>query len=625
MRRPCIILALLISLCAFGQDAYLQRVIDDIYSQLAESGETDYEDVLDDLQTLAAQPIDLNHTTADELLRLRFLSEQQIDAILLYTYKHPMQELTELQLIPCLADYDIRNLLAFVTLRPDSARESIRIKDMLRHARHEITVRTDARNIENSLPIHTSKDDLRDPFFVQARYKLNISNRLQFGVQLRRPPSGGEKDLQYGAYLQLNDLGAVHTLVAGNFQAGFGQGLVFAPAFHNGRSAYVLTAGNAPEGLRKYSSTDDAGLHGAGTTVRIQKGKTRIDISALYSMQAANDSIWRHVLGGNITIRRQHWKIGITMAENLYSDTLRLYRNMAYNQHYFRGIRQAVIGVNARYHRSWWDLFGEVATAQNKTWGVAAQAGCRMQPVAGVGLIALYRYYSPWFDNTLGYSLSQTSRINDENGLYIGLDVSRLRNWRFALYGDVFRFEGVKYGIPYAPSMGYETMGEITYAPKREWQMTLRLRAREKGRKELYSARYRYEWARGRWYLRTQAEANLTNDSTGQAGWGVSVLQDVEYTCARVPLTLQGRVQCFDARAYANRIYTGEHDVLYGYSLPYVYGQGVRMYVNARYRIANQVSMYLRVSETIYSKQTYTQRQTAPTRTDIHLLVRVSL
>ena len=299
MRRPCIILALLISLCAFGQDAYLQRVIDDVYSQLTESGETDYEDVLDDLQTLAAQPIDLNHTTADELLRLRFLSEQQIDAILLYTYKHPMQELTELQLIPCLADYDIRNLRAFVTLRPDSARESIRIKDMLRHARHEITVRTDARNIENSLPIHTSKDDLRDPFFVQARYKLNISNRLQFGVQLRRPPSGGAKDLQYGAYLQLNDLGAVHTLVAGNFQAGFGQGLVFAPAFHNGRSAYVLTAGNAPEGLRKYSSTDDAGLHGAGTTVRIQKGKTRIDISALYSMQAANDSIWRHVLGGN--------------------------------------------------------------------------------------------------------------------------------------------------------------------------------------------------------------------------------------------------------------------------------------------------------------------------------------
>lgn len=618
-------MALLISLCTFGQDAYLQRVIDDVYSQLAESGETDYEDVLDDLQSLAAQPIDLNHTTADELLRLRFLSEQQIDAILLYTYKHPMQELTELQLIPCLADYDIRNLLAFVTLRPDTAREGVRIKDMLRHARHEITVRTDARNIENSIPIRTSKDDLRDPFFVQAQYKLNISNRLQFRAQLRRPPSGGEKDLQYGAYLQLNDLGALHTIVAGNFQAGFGQGLVFAPAFHNGRSAYVLTAGNAPEGLRKYSSTDDAGLHGAGTTVRIQKGKTRIDISALYSMQAANDSVWRHVLGGNITIRGPHWKVGITMAENLYSDTLLLYRNMAYNQHYFRGIRQAVIGVNARYHRSWWDMFGEVATAQNKTWGVAAQAGCRMQPAAGVGLIALYRYYSPWFDNTLGYSLSQTSRINDENGLYIGLDVSRLRNWRFALYGDVFRFEGVKYGIPYAPSMGYETLGEITYAPKREWQMTLRLRAREKGRKELYSARYRYEWARGRWYLRTQAEANLANDSTGQAGWGVSVLQDVEYTCARVPLTLQGRVQCFDARAYANRIYTGEHDVLYGYSLPYVYGQGVRLYVNARYRIANQVSMYLRVSETIYSKQTYTRRQIAPTRTDIHLLLRVSL
>ena len=622
MRGKVLIVVLLLSVAAAGQEVYLQRIIDDIYSQLAESGETDYEDVQESLQEIANNPIDLNNTTAEELLQLRFLSEQQIDAILLYVYRHPMQELTELQLIPYLNDYDIRNLRAFVTLRPPTEQGGSDIKGLFRHARHEILQRADARNIENSTAdLHPIKE-VPASFFLQTKYKFNAQNRIQFGVNI---PGVCLPERRHCAYLQLNDIGAMRTLVAGRFQAGFGQGLVFAPAFHNGRSAYVLTAGNAAEGLRKYSGTDDAGLHGIGSTARIQKKGVRIDLSALYSMQAANDSVWRHVLGGNLSLRYRRLKVGITVAENFYSDTLRLYRNTAYNAHYFRGIRQAVIGVNARYNYGWWDIFGEIATAQNTQWGIATQVGCRMQPTEGVGLIALYRYYSPWFDNTLGYSFAQTSRINDENGLYVGVDIARLPHWRFALYGDIFRFAGVKYGIPYAPSMGYETMGEITYNPKKEWQMAWRLRAREKGKKELYSVRYRFEWARGAWYLRTQAEANLSNDSTQHIGWGVSLLQDIEYAFQRVPITLQGRVQCFDAREYTNRIYSSEHDVLYGFSIPYVYGQGVRFYLNARCRMVKPFTIYLRVSETIYSKQTYTQRRIAPTRTDVHLLLRVSL
>ncbi|MDY5076166.1 MAG: hypothetical protein SPE88_05225, partial [Paludibacteraceae bacterium] len=242
-----------------------------------------------------------------------------------------------------------------------------------------------------------------------------------------------------------------------------------------------------------------------------------------------------------------------------------------------------------------------------------------------IGLIALYRYYSPFFDNTLGYAFSETSRLNDEQGGYIGLDISRLRRWHLAFYADVFRFSGVKYGIPFAPSWGYEAMGEATYMPAPAHQLTLRLRAREKGRRGLYSGRLRYTWTSGGWDLQTQAECNLASDTIGTLTWGTSILQDINYAFRQAPVSIGGRVQLFDARAYANRIYSYEQDVLYAYSSPFVYGQGVRLYLNLRWQAASMLTLYLRASETIYSKNTASLRRIVQTRTDIHLLARLSL
>ena len=62
--------------------------------------------------------MDLNEVTGEDLSRLMFLSDEQIDAILMYQYQHGFKELYELQLIDCLKDYEIRNLLPFVEVKP---------------------------------------------------------------------------------------------------------------------------------------------------------------------------------------------------------------------------------------------------------------------------------------------------------------------------------------------------------------------------------------------------------------------------------------------------------------------------------------------------------------------------
>ena len=598
----------------------LDDIILDIYNAVSEFGETDYEQLQTDLYALHEHPINLNNTSDEELSQLYFLSSHQIDAILLYADKHPFESIYELRMIPCLEEYEIRNLVPFVCIGA-STQDKMYAREVFAHASHEVIARVDARNIED----YTGSD----PVYAQVRYRFDYRRQVVFGAQLRRPAGGMARDLQYGAYLQLRDIGHLHTLVAGNYQASFGQGLVLAPAFRSGKSAYVSSVGQTREGLRYYSSTDGAGLHGAGATFRWEWNKqTRLDVSAMYSLQRANDSTWHHVVGANMTVRYKRLEIQLTAVENIWSDSIRPYRNTAYNTHYFRGTNQAVIGAAARYNGGWFDAFAEVATTQNAShqpsavsiqkWGVGILAGSRFYPADGVSLVALYRYYSPYFDNALGYGFSESSRIGDENGGYIGWDITRLRHWRFSGYVDVFYFSGPKYGIPQSPTIGYDVMVEPQYIC-RDWKLSLRLRARQKGSLATYSTRAQFDWSRGPWSLRTTADANYVQS------YGISIAQDIAYGFQQVPLSLRLRLQGFDANEWNNRIYLYEHDVLYAFSIPATYGIGGRAYLCLRWQIIPQLALYARVSETVYQPSWASTHSRPNTRTDIHLLLRAKL
>ena len=635
----------------------LDDIILDIYNAVTEFGEVDYEQLQTDLYTLHESPIDLNNTSDEELTQLYFLSPQQIDAILAYAYRHPFESLYELRLIPELADYEIRDLLPFVYINRAALNseaintDALYAKEIFAKAHHELLTRIDARNIEAY--------EGTDPIYTQFRYRFDFRRRMTFGVQLRRPAGGFARDLQYGAYLQLNDITPhLHTLVAGNFQASFGQGLVLAPVFHAGKSMYVTSVGQQREGLRYYSSVDGEGLHGAGATLRWKWNKTtRLDVSALYSMRRANDSTWHHLLGANLTLRHKKLQVELTAIENLWSDSIHPYTNAKYNRHYFRGRNQAVIGASFRYNHGWFDMFGEVATAQNykrfeeaingaankpinsPNWGIGTIVGCRFYPTSGLSLLALYRYYSPYFDNALGYAFSETSRLGDENGGYLGFDITRLRNWRFIGYGDIFYFSGYKYGLGDAiRTLGYDAMAEIQYSWSKHpsfqggdgGRLSLRLRARQKG-DATYSTRAQFDWAQGSWSLRTTAEANIIPSKlstlNSQLTYGYTIFQDISYS---LPLRegrglgLRLRLQGFDAREWANRIYTYEHDVLYAYSIPAVYGLGGRAYLCLRWQIIPQLTLYFRASETVYARKWAAAHSRPLTRTDLHLLLRAT-
>ena len=584
-----------VAIVTYGQDIPMEDIMEDIFNQLSEDGDLPYEDIEEGLLNIAANPINLNHTNADELSELIFLSDEQIDAILMYQYEHAFQDIYELQLIDCLKDYEIRNLLPFVEVkgeRLEAKGKDMYFREVFHYAKHELTLRTDARNIE---------DFEGDPMYGKLRYRFNYQNRVQAGVTAMMAAGDGRLAMgdrwDYGGYIQLKDIGPMKTVVAGNYQASFGYGLVVGSPFKRGKSAYIQSTATTDEGLKKFSSVGDSYnyFHGVGATAKVSNWA---DVSAFYSLRRDKEEAWNHVVGVNATGRWKKLKVGVTGVEEFKGDRLKVKGNGA-------------MGANVRYNWGKVDIWGEVAASHAEQWGWGTIMGVRVNPISDLNLLAIYRYYSPEYENMYANTLSSKTRIYDEHGGYLGVEYNRLRNWQFSVFGDIWKD-------------GYETMAQADFISPKNYNMHFRLRTKTKNNIDTYSARYNIVWSEGQWKLKTQIDANMVY-AKQMWNYGWSLFQDVEYRFANVPIVLQFRAQAFDAKNWNNRVYLYENDVLYAYAIPFVYGFGGRFWLNARYKINDTFSLYLRVSETVYQSAWAASHDKKNTRTDVHALLRVKL
>ena len=592
--RVFILFWLCMAMAVQGQDISMEEVLEDVFNQLdEEGGNLPYEDIEEELRSIAENPMDLNRVTSEDLSRLRFLNDEQIDAILLYQYEHGFKEIYELQLIDCLKDYEIRNLLPFVKLDSLGVQEfrslggkKMYFREVFHYAEHEMTLRVDARNIE---------DYEGDPMYGKLRYRFNYQNRVQAGFTLGRGAGVPLREMDYGGYVQLRDIGNLKTLVAGNYQANFGYGLVVGSPFRRGKMSYIQSTTTTDEGLKKYSSVGNSYtyFHGVGATTRVRWA----DVSAFYSLRKKDDG-WQHVVGANVTGRWKRLKVGVTGMEEVKGDRLEV-----------KG--KGVIGANMRYNWGKVDLWGEVAATQGAKWGVGTIVGARFTPKSDVNILAIYRYYSLEFNNQYANAMSSKTRVYDENGGYVGLEYNRLRNWKLSILGDVWKG-------------GYEVVTQGEYLPAKQYKMFWRFRMKNKDASDTYSLRGNVAYNIGAWKMKTQVDANVVNDGMAWT-YGWSLYQDAEYRFVEVPIVLQMRAQVFDTKKWDNRIYMYENDVLYAYAMPFVYGVGGRFWVNARYQINDMFSVYLRVSETVYQKAWAVDHGKERTDTDIHALLRIKL
>lgn len=634
-----------------------EEMIADIYEQISEESETeiDFTSFYDDLMSLSENPIRLNHTDKEELEKLQFLSQPQIDNILYYLYKNaPMNSIYELQLIDGLDMTDIRRMLPFVTLGDaDAVVKKIRFSDMMKYGKNELYFRLDKGletkegyrfypDEEESLPDESNKKYFGDPFYTSLKYRFNFKDRIQAGITTEK--DAGEQfwganhkgyDF-YSAHFQLNDFGKLKTLVLGDYRANFGQGLVMRTDFSMGKSAYATNITPHQNGLKKYSSTDEYNFfRGFGATFRLGK----FDATAFYSNKMidadtsggffttikkdglhrlSNDldkkqTVNQQVLGGNIRFQRNWFQLGATAYYSHFNQAL-LPETNNYNQYYFRGKNQSAGSIDYRFKWQKLNFFGETSVSDH--WAAATLNGVNFSPVSTVSLVALYRNFSSKYDVLFANTFSEGSRVNNESGFYIGAEICPVKYWKISTYIDSYRFPWAKFSVD-APSVGKDYLIQATYSPKRNVSMYWRFKFEQNEKnyadtlsvmpvilpQQKWQARYRLSYSFGDFNFRNEIDVNSANDGVSKSTYGFSALQDISYQFTKIPLQLDLRLQIFDAQNFENRIYVYEQDVLYAFSVPMVYGIGTRYYVNLKYEASKKLSLWFKLAQTIYADE----------------------
>jgi hypothetical protein len=651
---------LLVCTCtASAQDAVStsEQIIADIFEQYAAETDDaiDYETFFDELLNFVQNPIELNNTTREELERLPFLSDNQVENILSYVYRlGQLQTIYELQLIEGLDMTDIRRMLPFVVAgETTKIQKKIYLQDLFRYGKNEIFIRLDKgletkegyrflpEEEQNTTDVN-SKNYLGNAIYHSAKYRFRYKDRVYIGITAEK--DAGEQfwgkmhkgyDF-YSAHAQLNDFGRFKTIVAGDFRANFGQGLVLRPEFGMGKSSYVLNVVPRNSGLKKYSSTDEYNFfRGGGATVRFGK----VDLTAFYSNKMIGgdsadgtfSSIYKtglhrtaseinkkqavnqQVIGGNATYTHSKIQIGFTAVRTMLDFSLEP-KQSVYNYFYFSGKNQTTAGLHYRMRWHKLNIFGETAITDNGS--VATLNGCSFSPVPKVNLVALHRYFSPEYDTFYATAFSESSRINNETGFYLGAEIRPIRRWKVAAYADSYRFPWPKFGVD-APTTGTDYLMQVDFAAQRNVNMYWRFKYEAKQTNlsssnatmpqivpfEKTSLRYNLTYYFGNFSFKNVFEGNLYRKADAAWKYGIIASQDISYKFAKIPLKIDLRFQLFDAVDYENRFYSYEKDILYAFTIPMYYGLGSRYYLNVKYELTNKLALWFKIAQTVYADE----------------------
>jgi len=624
----------------------IENLIDEILFRLAEEGEEGFEYSMhyDELLALAQSPINLNRTTQERMKDLFFLSDIQIENILFYIYQFgTMQTIYELRLIDGLTETDIKRMLPFVYVgEKQRTTKKIYWREVLKFGKSNLFVRFD-RNLETARGFIPDENGVTryagSPIYHSLRYQFQYRNRILFGITAEK--DAGEQFLAdrkgydfFSAYIQLNEIGRFKTITLGDFRANFGEGLVMRQNFRMGKSAQALNISRTRAGLRKSTSTDEYNfLRGIGATMSFGN----FDVTAFYSNKkisadttggtfptivknglhrtateiARRKTVNQQVIGGNVSLIRNNYQIEFTVVHTSFSLPLEPNPNV-YNAHFFSGKSQTSGGFHYRLRWHKLNFFGETAMTDNLAF--ATTNGVSFMPISRAGFVVLHRYFAPEYNALFANAFGETSRTSNEKGIYLGTEIYPVRRWKISAYADATSFPWLRYGVS-SPSNTTDYMLNADFTVHRNLWMLWRVNYKKREMNFTASTnptaeliphkrlafRYGLNSVYGNFRFQTLVLGNVVRRSDFDWTYGVSALQDVSYVFKKIPLRIDFRYQFFDVENFDNRIYTYERDVLHAFSIPMNYGIGSRYYLNVKYDLRKNISIWFKISQTTFA------------------------
>lgn len=653
----------------------------------------DYEAMYEVLLQLYLNPMDVNRANAEVLAASYLLDPSQISELISYRNRFgPLVSLYELQAVPGFDLKTIDQILPFLTLGTGNSNQTQSFWRRVATEEQAYFLFRNRRTWEKRkgfTPADTSSTGkissryAGDPNEFYLRFRIQHARDFSLGFTLDKDP--GEqftwdgKTARYGFnffsfHFIKYYVGKWKTIAVGDFQAQFGQGLVYGAGYSLGKGAETVpTVRRSSVGILPYTAALEFGFfRGAGLTY--QSGNWQSSLIASYAPRdgraastldtlstedltissfnqsglhrtaselSTKDQFRELSIGGNVQFSSASGKLqaGTNYLFTKF-DHPWVKKPTLYNQFDFAGKSNSVGSFYMNYNWKNFFLFGESAISQSG--GKGNILGFVSSLSKQVDFSFLWRKYDKDFHSFYANSFSESTRPANEQGVYLGIQVKPISKWKINAYYDFFRFPWLRYRL-YAPSKGYEWLARISYQPKRNLTAFFQIREEQKDRNlsdsgdpslpyqirplnkinGLLSLEHQVSKA---FFFRSRILFSRVKYND-QKSTGFMILQDAQYSFNNFRLT--GRVALFDTEDYDTRLYAFENNVLWTFSIPAFAGQGMRYYLLAQYKINSQITTYFRFSRTAYTDResisSGLQEINGPRQTETTLLIRYML
>ena len=632
-----------------------ERVIENLLPQ--QEFDLDYNDLYDRLFTLYSNPLDLNKVKRTDLQSLFFLTEEQISGLLEYKESYgKILSYFELLSIEGFEKETVQRLIPFVIidLNPvESLKTSISHPD-----NHELFLRyqTTLEQKKGYTTADTTSSGrvtsryAGDPNRLYARYLYSKSRQYSFGFTVEKDP--GERitwDPQtsrygldyYSFHGMIENRWIFKKIVIGDFSMDYGQGLIYGSGIRIGKGFEpVTTIRRNNLGIRPYRSVYEnkkfsgIAISTMGKSLEFNVFYSYINRDAILREDTiavqdqfisyiqtiglhrtpseinAKHSLSDQSFGGNVNFKTGNRKmeIGLNGIYTKYNFPL-LPNSRKYNQFEFRGLTNHLGGLYFNYYLKNAHVFGEMAVSKSK--GKAISTGIVASLSSQIQASIHYRNYDKNFHSFYGKAFGENTKIGNEQGIYWGLRILPISKLVITTYFDFFNFPWLKYQVD-APSQGKDFMISGTYLVNQNLNFRFQYRNKTKEmnykdeelpyvrieRKTTERLLLDMDYAiNANFSMKTRIQGSHV-DFSSKMGTGFILAQDIIYTQQKYSLST--RFAIFDTDNYDNRQFIYERDLLYVYSIPSFYNQGVRYYIVGRYNLSKNVSFWIKFAQTKY-------------------------
>lgn len=638
----------------------IPNTFEDNIEQLSENAEStpDFSDLTYELFEIQDHPVNLNNTTALELKKIPFLNDRRINNLLNYIQTYgAFVTIYELQSVEGFDSATIKKILPYVTVSSGPEKYPLRVKDLVKYGRHQLFLRYQqviqkqkGYNVNDSiLKKNPNNGYLGSPQSYYFRYNYNYYDRISIGLSGAKSP--GEEFFKgsepygmdyYSGYLCLHKVGFLKTLILGNYQVDFGQGLTLSSGLSFGSLPGSGNSKRYAGGIRPSLAVNGNSFLRGGAANFVLK---RFEISAFYSNHKRDgnisttdtlsgevedvssftatgyhrlpsemedkNSVRENIYGGNFNFRNDFMSIGITAFKSHWSARLspKIY---PYNEFAFSGKENFNAGMDFQFLYRNVYFFGELSESRNT--GIAYLGGFLANPDPAVTFSVIYRNYQRNYQDLLSNAIGQNSVKGNETGFLVNLSARLIPGLGISAYADLFAFPWLKYQTDFISS-GTEYKIQADYSIGKT-NMNLRFRQKTKqvnasqtglpipvsSDSRSSSLRYQIEWP-----VNSNIEMNnrfemLENQQEGSANhYGYLVSQDLGFKPTGLPVSITFRYALFDTYSYNERIYSYENDVLYGYSVPAYEGKGIRCFLLVQWTTLRKLEIWLRYAQTFYT------------------------